>query len=322
MHRVLIALPTLGRRPLDPLLTALVRQAREVRSTGYAAEVLLLDNSADGHGAVRNCAARHGVRCRRVPRRGFAQVRNAALDAAADHDALVFIDDDEIPEAGWLRALLEGARTHRADVVWGPVRAVVPSDAPRWLAGGRALRPEWTQPDGPLIGVAASNNTLVRMATVRETALSFEEAFDRSGGEDTVFFSRLAASGARMVWIGAAVVSETQDADRLTLRGLIARWCRQGAASAAAERTLRGRWGPRLTARRLARVPRGAARIVRSGAVRDPAWAAAGLEDLAFACGWAIAAVRILLSTEPATGSPGHRAGDGVRQVGDAHDTR
>jgi hypothetical protein len=62
----------------------------------------------------------------------------------------------------------------------------------------------------------------------------------------------------------------------------------------------------------MARVPRGAARIVRSGAVRDPAWAAAGLEDLAFACGWAVAAVRILLSTGPAAGAFGHRAGDGA----------
>ncbi|MFI6933873.1 glycosyltransferase [Streptomyces sp. NPDC050287] len=295
------------------MLTELVRQTAEVRSSGFTAEVLLLDNSADGHSGVRNCAARHGVRYRRVPRRGFAQVRNAALNAAADQDALIFIDDDEIPAVGWLRALLEGANTHRADVVWGPVRAVVSADAPRWLAGGRTLRPEWTQPDGPLIGVAASNNTLLRMAMVRKTGLSFEEAFDRCGGEDTVFFSKLAACGARMVWIGAAAVSEMQDADRLTLRGLVARWCRHGAASAATERTLRGGWGPRLTARRMARVPRGVARIVGSGVLRDPARAAAGIEDLAFACGWAVAAARMLLSTVPHRGFFGRRTCDGVK---------
>ncbi|MGW3498001.1 glycosyltransferase family 2 protein [Streptomyces sp. NPDC001020] len=309
MHTVLIALPTLGRRPLGPLMAELVRQAAEARSAGYVVEVVVLDNSADGHSGVRDCAARHGVRYRRVARRGFAQVRNAALETAADHDALVFVDDDEMPASGWLRALLDGAGTHRADVVWGPVRAVVPADAPRWLAGGRTLRPEWTQPDGPLIGVAASNNTLLRMEAVHRTGLSFEEEFDRSGGEDTVFFSRLAAAGARMVWIGAALVTESQDLDRLTLRGLVERWHRHGAASAAAERTLRGRWGASLTMRRMARVPRGLARIVMSGVVRDPARAAGGIEDLAFACGWCAAAARIVLGAGVRTKGCGREAG-------------
>lgn len=295
MRSVLIALPTVGRRPVGALLEELVRQAAQVRASGYATEVLLLDNSADGHPVAQGCAERHDVRYRHVVRRGFAQVRNAALDEAVNRDALVFIDDDEMPAAGWLRALLEGAEVHRADVVWGPVRAAVPADAPRWLDEGRTLRPEWDQPDGPLIGVAASGNTLLRMKTVRRTGLRFEEAFDSTGGEDTVFFSRLAERGARMVWIGSALVVERQDPDRLTLRGLAGRGRRHGAASAAAERTLRGRWGARLTARRMARVPRGLARILASGVVRDPARAARGLEDLAFACGWGVAAVRIAL---------------------------
>ncbi len=42
-------------------------------------------------------AAACGVEYVRVPAPGFSQVRNAAMDAAGQYDALVFIDDDERP---------------------------------------------------------------------------------------------------------------------------------------------------------------------------------------------------------------------------------
>jgi hypothetical protein len=58
---------------------------------------VLLDNSAGIPQELRATVAALGVRYRRVTARGFAQVRNAAMDAAHRFDALVFIDDDELP---------------------------------------------------------------------------------------------------------------------------------------------------------------------------------------------------------------------------------
>ncbi|MFF8945305.1 glycosyltransferase family 2 protein [Streptomyces sp. NPDC014864] len=307
MHSVLIAVPTLGRRPVGPLLTELARQAAQVRPSGRAVEIVLLDNSAGGSVTARRTAAAHDAHYRRVPRRGYAQVRNAALDMAEEHEALVFIDDDEIPLQGWLEALLKGADRYGADVVWGPVRAVVPPGSPRWAAGGSTLRRQCPRPDGPLCrGVAGSGNTLLRTSAVQRTGLRFEEQFDLSGAEDTVFFSKMARAGARVVWIGSARVVETQDPDRLTLAGLLRRGYRRGAASAWAQQALEQGWGPRLVVRRSARMARGVVRIIGGSAVFRPVTVALGAEDMAFVSGWGAAVIRALFRAcrrPPTTGA-------------------
>lgn len=61
------------------------------------------------------------------------------------------------------------------------------------------------------------------MSTVRRTGLRFRSAFDRTGGEDTVFFHEMAQRGARIFFTRAALVFETPDRDRLTLSGVVRR---------------------------------------------------------------------------------------------------
>jgi succinoglycan biosynthesis protein ExoM len=179
LKTILIAVPTTGTRPLRPLLDELVEQVRLTNCGGdRTASVVLLDNSVAGSALALAAATACEVEYQQVRTPGFSQVRNAALDAAQDHDALVFIDDDERPLHGWLRALLTCAEADDADVVVGPVVVRVPPDAPRWLDGGRLIRQAWTQEDGPLQGFAPSNNTLVRMSAVRRMGLRFDPAFD------------------------------------------------------------------------------------------------------------------------------------------------
>ncbi|MFC7267267.1 glycosyltransferase, partial [Streptomyces lutosisoli] len=212
---------------------------------------------------------------------------NAALDMAAEYDVLIFIDDDEVPLGGWLQAHLQGAERYGADVVLGPVRAVVPPGSPRWLAGGSTLRCEDFPSDGPMGRgvVPLTNNTLVRMATVQKIELRFEEDFDLFGGEDVVFFSKMAAAGARIVTIGAARVIEFQDPDRLTLKGLMRREYRFGVGTVSVERALQKKWGY-LIVRRSAKMARGVARIIGGVTVFRPSTAALGVKDVAFAWGW------------------------------------
>lgn len=248
--------------------------------------MLVLDNSTDGCLAAVRAAAESGASCARVPRPGYSRVRNAALDAAEHHDALVFIDDDELPTDGWLAALLRGVDRYSADVVTGPVRAVVPDGAPRWLADGLALRPVVNRPDGPMHGPVATNNTLLRMTTVRKSGLRFDPAFDGTGGEDTVFFASLLAWGAQVAFIGTAVVVEIQDPDRLRLRTFAHRAYLSGRRCAMVEHALHGPAPARHKLRRAIRPLRGLARIGATLLLRRPLFLALGLEDLAFAYGW------------------------------------
>jgi hypothetical protein len=295
LRSVLIAVPTTGTRPLAALLEELLEQARAAQHKGRAVSVLLLDNAQDTSGRVRAVAAASAVRYQRVGRQGFAQVRNAALDAAEQHDAVVFIDDDEYPSPGWLEALLQSADEHRADVVVGPVPVRLPPGAPGWADGGATLRPPRTQPDGPLRGPANSGNTLVRMSAVERLQVRFDSAFDHTGGEDTVFFGHLTRHGARLVWASAAVAVESPDRDRLTLSCVLRRSYRSGRATALVERRLGAGSPAVLGLRRAGRAARGLVRLLRAALRRCAPEGARALMDLAFCGGWLLATLSLTL---------------------------
>ncbi|RII97113.1 glycosyltransferase, partial [Clavibacter nebraskensis] len=106
------------RRPEDiravlPLVAAQAAELREVAEADpalpRAVRIVVVDNDpAGGAGmSVEDAAADSPVPIAYVhePTPGISAARNRALDAAGDDDLLVFLDDDERPDPGWLAAL-------------------------------------------------------------------------------------------------------------------------------------------------------------------------------------------------------------------------
>ena len=85
-------------------------------------------------------AAEHGVTYVVEPRPGIAAVRNRALAEceSAAAGVLLFIDDDETPEPGWLRAMIEMYTTTRPTAVAGRVVTRLPDAVEPWVS--RAAR--------------------------------------------------------------------------------------------------------------------------------------------------------------------------------------
>jgi succinoglycan biosynthesis protein ExoM len=221
--RVLVAIPSRGRRDLVPTLRALTDQSAAL-GIGHGVDVVVLDNSGGHDPGILAAATQFGCRAEIVPKPGLAQVRNAAIELLAPgHASLLFLDDDEVPSAGWLREMLASHSMHGPAVVIGPVRVRTPPGAPRWLRSGDLLRREQTRPSGPHSGDTNSGNTLLDADFLRQTRLRFDERFDRSGGEDTDFFRRLRALGGEVFWAEGAAVVEYPDPERLTLSGLLRR---------------------------------------------------------------------------------------------------
>ncbi|MHC4696671.1 MAG: glycosyltransferase [Planctomycetota bacterium] len=72
------------------------------------------------------------------PKRGIPFARNTAIRRAGeDADLLAFIDDDEVPEPGWLSELLRVMEECDADVVAGPVVPHFVETPPAWVIKGR-----------------------------------------------------------------------------------------------------------------------------------------------------------------------------------------
>ena len=149
-------------------------------------EVLVIDNDARGSGrqAALAAAAVAGVAVRssseeRVEsedvsvryvveeRPGVAAVRNRALDETTERDLLIFIDDDEDPEPGWLAALVGMWATTGCQAVAGPVIPVYEVEPEEWVRQGEFfVRRTW--PTGTVRPVAASNCLLLDLGLLTQ----------------------------------------------------------------------------------------------------------------------------------------------------------
>ncbi len=195
----------LGRLP--PLL---VGQADRVVQLGLvsSARVLVVDN--DAAGSARMVVDSFGPQVDYVvePRSGVASARNRVLDEAGT-DLLVFVDDDETPACDeWLAQLLATLAAQQAQAVAGPVRTVMPAAPDPWVVAGEffARGHRVGLPTGALIERAATNNLLLDLRFVRRSGVRFDDAFGRSGGEDSLFTAQLHAAGARLCWCAEAVM--------------------------------------------------------------------------------------------------------------------
>jgi glycosyltransferase involved in cell wall biosynthesis len=149
-------------------------------------------------------------------RRGLSHVRNKAVEiAGAFADALVFIDDDEVPSPGWLKRLVACQQAYGADVVAGPVIPHFMTEVPHWVRAGRFFE-NHRYPTGTVLARAGTGNVLVRMEVFDRIGL-FDDRFALTGGEDTDFFVRLCESGGRILWTDEAIVEEWVPASRMTL---------------------------------------------------------------------------------------------------------
>jgi GT2 family glycosyltransferase len=242
-----LAVLTYRRTELLPaLLDELVTQAGSVEPR---AVVLVVDNDPDaGAAAVVGEWSGRGVTYVHEPRPGISAARNRALDEAGDADLLVFVDDDELPAAGWLAALTGAWRTWGCAAVAGPVPARLMGPADPWVLGS-GMFDRVRHPSGQVLRAAGAGNLLLDLRRVRALGLTFDERFGLTGGEDSLFTRQLVRAGEQIRWCDEAEAVEFIPADRLTRDWVLRRHFRTGTAYSRVELTLAGsataRWGRR-----------------------------------------------------------------------------
>lgn len=232
-RRTAVAVLTYRRTELLPaLLAALAAQAGTVEPR---AEILVVDNdpAASAADVVRPWTV-DGIRYIHEPRPGISAARNRALEEAADADALIFLDDDELPSADWLARLVAAWREWDCAAVVGPVPARLMGSAEPWVLGSGIFdRPRHVT--GRRMHGAGAGNLLLDLHRVRALGLSFDERFGLTGGEDTVFTRQLVRAGEEIRWCDEAEAVELIPADRLTRSWVLTRSFRTGSAYSSAE---------------------------------------------------------------------------------------
>jgi glycosyltransferase involved in cell wall biosynthesis len=238
---VLVAVLTFRREEL--LTRALPELVAQAGTVFPAADVLVVDN--DPAGSARDVVApwaTRGVRYVAEPRPGISAARNRALAEGAEHDLLVFIDDDELPSEHWLASLVGAWREWRCAAVTGPVVYRFGTEVDPWVAGS-GMFDRWTWETGQSLPGAATNNLLLDLARVRALGVAFDERLGLVGGEDTMFTRALLGAGEQIRWVDSAEVVELVATDRLSRGWVLRRSFRSGSSWCRAELTLR-RSGP------------------------------------------------------------------------------
>lgn len=236
------------KRPED-LAVALPRLLQQAGSVDVETSVLVVDNdpAASARGAVQNFASPL-VRYVHEPRPGIAAARNRALSESSGHSLLVFIDDDEVPSEHWLRELLALYRASGAAAIVGPVISEYAVPPEPWIAEGKFFdRRRLTT--GTALTVAATNNLFLDLRQVRGLDLAFDERFGLSGGSDTLFTRKLAASGGRMLWCDEAFVVDRVPESRLSRSWVLRRALRSGNSAVRVSLELSGHPLQRLATR-------------------------------------------------------------------------
>jgi succinoglycan biosynthesis protein ExoM len=186
------------------------------------------------------------------PVRGIPRARNRALVEARRIGAglIAFLDDDEVPDPGWLAELVRRLAASGADAAVGPVRPAFAGSPPDWVvAGGFFDRPSAVDGQditssvkgGDLraalrsrtrgsLPVPSTNNALVTSDLV-DAVDGFDPRLALTGGSDREFFARAAGLGYRFVWADRAAVAETIPRSRQTVGWLARRHYRLGSNS-------------------------------------------------------------------------------------------
>jgi len=206
----------------------------ELGASDVQLEVVIVDNDTRGD-VLEVCRAirsdfRWRLRCLEEPRRGIPFARNAAIDGVLpDADFLIFVDDDETVEPGWLDELLRVQHRYRADIVAAAVEPRFKQPPSPWM---ERLFHRLRHETGTQLPQAYTNNVLVRMDVLRETGVRFDPRMAMMGGSDTHLFRRLHLLGYQIVWADDAVVYDWFPPSRVSVRWLLKRSYRIGASRA------------------------------------------------------------------------------------------
>jgi len=163
------------------------------------------------------------------PRQGIPYARNRTTELAFERgtDELIFIDDDEWVEAGWLVELIEGRSRHQCPIVMGSVIAEFEEPPPAWAVETDGYQRR-IRPDGTELDFAITANVIVDADILGEDHRPFDESLRFGGGEDLLLFQRLNRDGHRIVSVPGARAHELVPNSRVNKTWLVRRHYRRG----------------------------------------------------------------------------------------------
>lgn len=216
-----------------PEMLANLLEAVRPQLAGRAVEVIVVDNCPDAsaQSAVES-SGDGGIRYVHERNSGVVHARNRGVQEAHGN-YVIFLDDDEVPQPGWLDAWL-GQANGVTDMSFGRITPRHLGPCPAALAGqiDRLFSREMGGATGTDISefwaYLGTGNAMFHRDRCLAGVQPFDLRFNARGGEDIWLIRGLMAKGQRLLWNREALVDELVPTDRMTLAFLTARKFNQG----------------------------------------------------------------------------------------------
>ncbi len=192
-------------------------------------EIVVVDNcpTRSAEDVVKKHFSRELSRVRYIhePMTGVSFARNSALRNAQGR-FVIFLDDDQFPQEGWLSAFIEVAKSG-AKAAFGPISAkydVQPAKHARILDAifSRQIPVHNGDDISRLYPYLSTGNCLFDKAECF-THSEFDIRFNKLGGEDIWMFKSLYSRNIPLVWAAEAKATESVPPERMTFQWLAKR---------------------------------------------------------------------------------------------------
>jgi glycosyltransferase involved in cell wall biosynthesis len=178
------------------------------------------------------------VRMVREEKLGISHARNRAVKEARG-EYIIFIDDDETPDTGWLHAYEHMIQQEHPDALGGRIDVMFEdADRPPWLSDellgflGKldhgTVQHQLTDSDTPIFtGNCGFKKSIFDDAGLFNVDLG-RRGGDNTGGEDTEMYRRLVEAGYSVWWTPSAVINHRIQVGKLSRRYFLDLHYREG----------------------------------------------------------------------------------------------
>ena len=194
------------------------------------------------------------VRVVREPKLGLSNARNRAI-AEAQGEYVIFMDDDETADPGWLCAFERLIDDRRPDAFGGRIRVLFEDNRPAWLRDellgflGELNRADTISPLADPHGSFYGGNFGFRKAVCDQIgtfdAMLGRKGSDNTGGEEVDFYRRLLEGRFSVWWTPEAIILHRIQAEKLDRAYFLDLHFRMGRMEAIRARGRRSRLPPR-----------------------------------------------------------------------------
>ena len=277
-YSVCVAVCTFRRNDRLAELVRRINVLAQHELTDGKVSMVIVDDSPEGGAAATVESLRSQVSLeltyRNTASADISTARNCALELAMERsDFVACLDDDCVPDAGWLGELVQTAEDRAADIVVGHHLFFAAAGAPDWLATEPFLEEKVWYPNGSVPDFGNTANLLIRSDWLLRTRVRFRSDLGKVGGEDMVFFADARAAGAEIRFAANSISREPCDGRRATFRYQIWRQCWLGNNEAVINNTTGAVRSSRLLLRGAKRVGLGLVHpVARLAQRKSPQW--------------------------------------------------